>query len=270
MARSFLVVAAGILCALVCSDSTAYADEPVTVDVAPRQLAVGLTCQTAKSVVVSPGFASLSSDERDQALIMMANCATAEHNQEHPDDPQTVVVGADPNSGGDKIFFKTISLKTAQEVRDACRVVGQATFAFLNATTNVAPPVKVVVGVAGAATNQGGVQCDAFMDGLQHNNPMVVFAPQIISGAAITVKILSMIGAKAPAAAIQNEVNKIGQQAGNTLAHGVQEIKDHPLILLAGPAAVIAAPIAPKVHVSCKLQVKCEWHGLKSSCHNMC
>jgi hypothetical protein len=167
-------LAAMALLVLTTNAHTARAQDTQTVNVAPRQLAVSLTCDNVKKVIQSASFASLSAEDRDQALIVLADCATAEHNQEHPNDPQVTIVGADPNASGDKVFFKTISRKQADQVEAACHLVGQATFAFLNAATTVTPPIKVLVGVAGAATDQGGIQCYAYMNALQNNNPMVV------------------------------------------------------------------------------------------------
>jgi hypothetical protein len=207
---------------------------------------------------------------------MMGHCAAAEHNQEHPDDLQAVVVGPDPQGTDDKIFFKTIPVGQADQVHAVCLRAGQAAFAFMNAADNIAPPIKVVVGAVGAATDNGAVDCDGYLHALQKDNPFVILVPGIISGSAVTVKILDMIGAKRPAAEVQAAVDNVGHQAGNVLAKGADEIKKHPLILLAAPAAPLVALAAathvplPTVHVSCKLQVRCSFHGLHSSCKNMC
>lgn len=252
-------------------------EEPQIVKVAPRQLAVSVTCDAAKSAVNSSTFASLGVEDRDQVLITIGACAAAEHNKEHPDDPQIIVVGANPNLtySDDKVFMKTIPLKQTQAVQLICEFVGRATFAFLNKSTPVAASPKVLVGAAGATTDKGPVECGAFLRELGKDNPMVVFAPQIISGVPVTINVLRMIGAQKPAAEVQQQVDEVDKVAGNVVARGEGEVKSRPLILLAGPAASLVtgslkiSPL-PKANVSCKLTMRCELIGANARCHNMC
>ena len=147
-----------------------------------------------------------------------------------------MVVGADPNaSGADKIFVQTIPKNDAGKVHAVCVLAGKATLAYTQAST--APPqADAVVAGADVLTSSGKVDCDDFLRATYAANPLVVLAPAAISGSAISVHILNMIGLRKPGAEVQAAVDNLGRQVAGSVAMSGEQIRKQPQIVLESPA----------------------------------
>ena len=209
---------------------------PVRPVIAQKQLVSGTNCQTAAHATAKPDFLSKSAEYRDDVLITTRYCSATAHNQLTPTKPEIVVVSADPNaSGGTKIFVKTIVRNDAKQVHDTCVLAGKATFRFTQAPTAVTPPADAVVAGADVLTSSGKVDCDDFLRATGTANPLVVFAPSVISGFAISVHILNMIGLKKPGSEVQAAVDNLRQQVAGSVATSGEEIRKQPQIVLESP-----------------------------------
>jgi hypothetical protein len=97
-------------------------------------------------------------------------------------------------------------------------------------------------------TDSGHTDCDSFIHAAQVGNPLIVVAPSIIAGSGVTVHILSMIGANAAATVVQAETDRVGQVVSKLASTSINEVKNNPLILVAGaPALAVQNPTVAKV-----------------------
>jgi len=200
---------------------------------AQKQLVSGTDCQSAAIAIAKPDFPSKSAEYRDDVLITTRYCSATAHNQLTPADPQIVVVSADPNaSGDDKIFFKTIQKNDAKKVHDACVAAGQATLAYLQATAATAPQADTVIAGGDVLTSTGRLDCDGFLRATAADNPLIVLAPSVISGSAISVHILNLIGLKRPATEVEVAVAALGHRVSGVVASSADEIRERPQIIL--------------------------------------
>jgi hypothetical protein len=149
-----------------------------------------------------------------------------------------VVVGADPNaSGAVKIFVQTIPGNDARKVHDVCVLAGKATLAYTQASTTATPQADAAVAGADVLTSSGKVDCEDFLRATYPANPLVVLAPAVISGSAISVHILNMIGLKKPGAEVQAAVDNLGRQVAGSVATSAEQIRKQPQIVLGSPGA---------------------------------
>jgi hypothetical protein len=208
---------------------------PVRPVMAQKQLVSATNCQNAAHAPSKPDFLSTSAEYRDDVLITARYCSATAHNQLTPTEPEIVFVSADPNaSGDDKIFFKTVPKNDSKKVHTACVRAGKAAFAYLQATT---PQADAVIAGADVLTSSGKVDCDGFLRATESDNPLVVLAPGAISGSAISVHILNMIGLKKPAIEVQAAVDNLGHQVAGSVALSADEIRKHPQLVLGPPGS---------------------------------
>jgi hypothetical protein len=205
--------------------------------VAQKQLVSGTNCQTAANPPSKkPGFLSSGAEYRDDVLITTRYCGATAHNQLTPTQPEIVVVGADPDASGDvKVFIKTISKNDAKKVHDTCVLAGKATFAYVQPPTTTTAQADAVIAGVDVLTSSGKVDCDGFLRTTGADNPLVVVAPSVISGSAISVHTLNMIGLKEPATEVQAAVDNLGHQVASSVALTADEIRKHPQIVLGPP-----------------------------------
>jgi hypothetical protein len=225
---------AALVCLSLAVGSVAFAvaGTPVRPVIAQKQLVSRTNCQTAAYAASSPDFVSKSVEYRDDVHITTRYCSATAHNQLAPTKPQIVVVGADPAaSGEDKIFFKTIPLNDAKKVHDTCVLAGKATFVYSQAAAATAPQTDAVIVGADVLTDSGKVDCEDFVRATAADNPLVVLAPGVLSGTAISVPILNMIGHKRPATEVQAEIDNLGHQVAGSVAMSADEIRKHPQII---------------------------------------
>jgi hypothetical protein len=203
-----------------------------------KQLVSGTNCQTAAQAEAKPDFLSKSAEYRDDVLITTRYCSATAHNQLTPTKPEIVVVGADPNaSGAVKIFVQTIPGNDARKVHDVCVLAGKATLAYTQASTTATPQADAAVAGADVLTSSGKVDCEDFLRATYAANPLVVLAPAAISGSAISVHILNMIGLKKPRAEVQAAVDNLGHQVAGSVAMSGEQIRKQPQIVLGSPGA---------------------------------
>lgn len=238
---SFAARAAAVTVALALGGATlAAADTPLRPALAQKQLVSATDCQRASDPPSkTPGFLSSSAEYRDDVLITTRYCSATAHNQLSPMQPHIVVVGADPAaSGAVKIFVKTIPAKSAKKVHDTCSLAGTAAFVYLQGPSLVPPgaPAQANPASSGAdvTTGSGKVDCDEFLRATGAANPLVVLAPAAISGSAVSVHILNMIGSKAPAAEVQAAADGLGQ-AAKSFGLSSDDIRKQPQIILGLP-----------------------------------
>jgi len=210
---------------------------PVRAVMAQKQLVSGTNCQNAANTAAQPDFLSKSAEYRDDVRITTRYCSATSHNQLTPTEPEIVVVSADPTASGEtKIFFKTIAKNDAKKVHAACVLAGKATFAYLQASaTATTSQADAVIAGADVLTGSGKVDCDGFLRATEAANPLVVLAPGVISGVAISVHILNMIGLKKPASEVQAAVDSLGHQVAGSVAANTDEIRRQPQIVLGPP-----------------------------------
>ena len=213
---------------------------PVRSVLAQKQLVSGTNCQTAHHPPPKkPDFLSNSAEYRDDVLITTRYCSATAHNQLTPTKPEIVVVSADPNASGDnKIFIKTVPKYNAKEVHAACALAGKAAFTYLQTSTSSATPqADAVIAGSDVLTGSGKVDCDSFLRATGADNPLVVLAPGAISGFAISVHILNMIGLKKPATEVQAAVDDLGHQVAGSVALSADDVRKYPQIV-AGPSGL--------------------------------
>ena len=206
---------------------------PVRPAMAQKQLVSGTNCQTAAHATSKPDFLSKSAEYRDDVLITTRYCSATAHNQLTPAKPEIVVVGADPSaSGGVKIFIKTIPKNDAKKVHGTCVLAGKAALSYAPASTTAAPQADAAIAGVDVLTSSGKVDCGGFLPATDAANPLVVLAPSVISGSAISVHILNMIGLKKPGTEVQAAVDKLGHQVAGSIATSGEEIRKQPQIVL--------------------------------------
>ena len=210
----------------------AVSETPVRSVLAPKQLVSRTNCQTAAHETSKPDFLSKSLEYRDDVHVTTHYCSASAHNQLAPTKPQIVVVGANPSASGEaKIFYKTIPQNDAKKVHDTCILAGKAAFAYMQAAATTTPQSNTVIAGVDVLTDSGKVDCDGFLRATAADNPLVVLAPGMISGTAISVRILNMIGHKRPAAEVQAAADNLGQQVAGSVAMSTDEIRKHPQII---------------------------------------
>jgi hypothetical protein len=97
------------------------------------------------------------------------------------------------------------------------------------------PPADAVIAGTDVVTSSGKVDCDGFLRATGADNPLVVLAPNAISGSAISVHILNMIGLKKPATEVQAAVDNLGHQVAGSVTLSTEEVRAHPQIVLGRP-----------------------------------
>jgi hypothetical protein len=193
---------------------------------AQKQLVSGTNCQTAAQATAKPDFLSKSAAYRADVLVTTRYCSATAHNQLTPANPEIVVVGADPNaSGADKIFVRSIPKSDATKVHDTCVLAGKAAFAYT-------PQADAASAGTDVQTSSGKVDCADFLRATDAANPLVVLVPSAISGSAVSVHILSLIGLKRPGTEVQAAVDELGHQVQGSVAMSGEEIRKHPQIVL--------------------------------------
>jgi hypothetical protein len=203
---------------------------------AQKQLVSGTNCQTAAQAAAKPDFLSKSAEYRGDVLITTRYCSATAHNQLTPTKPEIVVVGADPHaSGADKVFVQTIPKNDARKVHDVCVLAGKATLAYTQVSMTATPQADAVVAGTDVLTSSGKVDCEDFLRATYAANPLVVLAPAVISGSAISVHILNMIGLRKPAAEVQAAVDNLGRQVAGSVAISGEQIRKQPQIVLPSP-----------------------------------
>jgi hypothetical protein len=203
---------------------------------AQKQLVSGTNCQTAAQAAAKPDFLSKNAEYRGDVLITTRYCSATAHNQLTPTKPEIVVVGADPNaSGAEKIFVQTIPKNDARKVHDVCVLAGKATLAYTQASTTATPQANAVVAGADVLTSSGKVDCEDFLRATYAANPLVVLAPAVISGSAISVHILNMIGLSKPGAEVQAAVDNLGHEVAGSVATSGEQIRKQPQLVLESP-----------------------------------
>jgi hypothetical protein len=210
---------------------------PVRPTLTQKQLVSATNCQTAAHAPAKPQFLSTNAEYRDDVVITTRYCSATAHNQLTPTKPEILVVSADPTAAGDhKIFFRTIRPYDAHAVHDTCVLAGKAAFAYLQAST-ATPQSDAAIAGADVLTSSGKMDCDGFLRTTDAKNPLVVLAPAGLTGAAISVHILNMIGLKRPTAEVQAAVDTLGHQVAGSVALSADEIRKQPQIVLGAPGA---------------------------------
>jgi hypothetical protein len=215
----------------------AAAGTPVRPVVAQKQLVSGTNCQTAANPSKKrPDFLSSNAEYRDDVLITTRYCSATAHNRLTATKPEIVVVSADPNApSDDKVVIRTILKNDANKVHDTCVLAGKATLAYLQASTTAMPQADAPIEGADVLTGSAKVDCDGFLLATDADNPLVVFAPGVISASAISVHILNMIGHKRPASEVQAAVGDLGHRVAGSVASSADEIRKRPQLVLGPP-----------------------------------
>jgi hypothetical protein len=119
----------------------------------------------------------------------------------------------------------------AKKVHETCVLAGNATFAYLQAAAAATPQTDAVIAAVDVLTDSQKVDCDGFLRATAADNPLVVLAPGVISGTAISVRILNTIGLKRRATEVQAAVDNLGHQVAGSIAMSADEIRKHPQII---------------------------------------
>lgn len=193
-----------------------YADEP-KINVATLETEV--SCEDARKRVATQGY---SSPEEGQILLMkITQCDTKQWNTDHPEDPKVTVVS---ESAEGKILFNTISIKDAEKIRDAAKVIAGAT---LIAELGASDPLTMTIVTAG-----GDYTVDAYFDAAKKSDPLIIVFPTLIPGNKLTTDALVALKLKKPA-----EV---------TIQKTEEHLKKHPEDLIA-PTVTVPTREAVKV-----------------------
>jgi len=236
-ARALAAATAVSLCVGIVGVTFAVAGDAARPVLAPRQLVSHTDCQTAAQAAAKPDFLAKSAEFRDDVHISTRYCSATAHNQLSPSKAQIVVVGADPQgSRENKVFLKTIPANDAKKVHETCVRAGTAAPPYSQSAAPTAPG-ESATGGADVLTDSGKVDCEEFLRSTAADSPLVVLAPAALSGTAVSVHILNMIGHQRPAAEVQAEMDALGHQVATSAAMSPEERRKHPQIILptAGP-----------------------------------
>jgi hypothetical protein len=183
---------------------------------APRQLVTQFSCADARDLEASLGkVAAMSGDERRELEIVWAACAAGQHNQDHPDQPQAVLVAPSSSAPAtqNKTYVTTVRLADGEAIRDFCEKAGGQV-------------------AAGGAP----VSCESFVRGAKAS--LIVLAPASASGVAVTTRVMAVIGSGDPDNRLAYETGRVAKMTRETAAQGVQAAIDHPLLQVASNGGV--------------------------------
>jgi hypothetical protein len=180
----------------------------------PRQLVTQFSCADARDLEASLGkVGAMSGDERRELEIVWAACATGQHNQDHPDQPQIVLVAPSSSAPAtqDKTYVATVRLADGEGIRDFCEKAGG--------------PVA-----AGGAP----VSCESFVRGAKAS--VIILAPASIGGPAVTTRVLALIGSGDPDHKLDYETGRVAKATRGSAATGIQATIEHPILQVASSA----------------------------------
>jgi hypothetical protein len=182
----------------------------------PRQLVTQFSCADARDLEASLGkVGPMSGDERRELEIVWAACAAGQHNQDHPDQPQIVLVTPSSSAPAtqDKTYVATVRLADSEAIRDFCEKAGG--------------PVA-----AGGAP----VSCESFVRGAKAS--VIILAPASVGGPAVTTRVLALIGSGDPDHKLGYETGKVAKATRGSAAAGAQATIDHPILQVASSGGV--------------------------------
>jgi len=215
------------------------------------QLVVTHDCETARQVIAnSAELIKLNIDDRQALYIAVEQCAVNERNAllaKEPEKQEVTVVAPDEDG---RIFFKSIKRTDAEALADICKTVSRVAIGLIPDLSTQALSAKL---------DAGKVQCQSLLKSAVNDNPLIILAPEYVTGPAMTVAALRAIGLKKPAAEIQKQITDVDQRIGQISRETGAEIKKHPLILLAGPTGVAATAVVKAVGKDmCRLKISCK------------
>jgi hypothetical protein len=182
----------------------------------PRQLVTQFSCADARDMEASLGkVAALSEDARLEVQIVWATCAVGQHNQDHPDQRQVVLVAPSTSAPAtqDKTYVATVRLADGEGIREFCD--------------------KTATSVA---TEAGPVSCDSFVRAAK--TALILLAPASAGGTAVTTHVLSLIGSGDPDGHLQFEVQRVAKATRGSAAKGIQGAIDTPILQVASNGGV--------------------------------
>lgn len=231
--KQFVGLPLGISAFVLLFSAAAWGDE---ISVTPRQLVVGLTCSEVDEALKADNFNKLDATEAEEVILQKEKCRVEARNKAKPDDQEIMVIAAGqrPDKANSKIFFATLKPSDVRNIENTCRLLAKQTSNVINTLGGVPTVGQASAQVLMVATDGGKVQCDALLSGLKDDNPFVVLAPSLITGAAISTRILAMMGENKTAREVQAAVDNLGREAGNAIKVGAREVKKHPILLLPG------------------------------------
>ena len=141
-----------------------------------------------------------------EITLVSAKCLAEKHNSENQDDPVVVIVGKDQNNQANvssKIFFDIIHVKDATHMAEACAYASAAAGLFVDE-------------LAGAV---GEYSCGAYLEAAVNDDPMLIFAPMMIPGEKLTVRVLDYIG-------LGDDYLKAVEKAKKPLAKSIEKGKE--------------------------------------------
>jgi hypothetical protein len=182
----------------------------------PRQLVTQFSCAEARDLEASLGkVASLSADTRRELEIVWTTCAAQQHNQDHPDQLQVVLVApaASAPATQNKTYVATVRLADGDGVREFCGKAG-----------------------ASVATDAGPVSCESFVGGAKA--ALIVFAPASVGGGAVTARVLALAGSGDPDHHLAYETERVAKLTRASAAQGMQATLEHPMLQVAANGGV--------------------------------
>ncbi len=199
-------------------------------DAKPRQLVTQYSCSDVQTIEADLGKANgLTPDARAEVRIVGAKCAADAHNKANPGQPVAVLIAPDRAAlaTDNKTFLKTVALSDAAGVAAYCAVAGT--------------PV---------VTGKGPVACDAFVRGAKDS--LVVLTPAEGTGAAVTVRILALIGSGDPDGHLAGQERLIARTTRDVAAKDAQGAADQPLLLVSstGPGSALGGTGGQALHAS--------------------
>jgi len=182
----------------------------------PRQLVTQFSCADARDLEASLGkVGPMSGDERRELEIVWSACAAGQHNQDHPDQPQIVLVTPSSSAPAtqDKTYVATVRLADGEAIRDFCEKAGGSV-------------------AAGGAP----VSCESFVRGAKAS--VIVLAPASVGGPAVTTRVLALIGSGDPDHKLDYETGRVAKATRGSAATGAQAAIDHPILQVASSGGV--------------------------------
>jgi hypothetical protein len=248
-----------LLCALVssllgCSHSPQPSPQPSprVAKLKPRKLVVRYSCDDALALIADKAkYATLTADNLNEVTAVVLTCNAKSYNKEHPDDPRTVVIAPVADDPNQKVEMRTVPLHDFSQIRDVCYAAGTAYFAYAETVSTATPITKAIVTGVDVVTDSGHTDCNSFVHGAEVENPLVVFAPSVISGSGVSMRVLNMIGAGDAANQVQAAVDQVGAAVKDTGAQTVQDVVKNPLhyvppdVQNIGPVVIVTPPLPP-------------------------
>ncbi|WP_299432969.1 hypothetical protein [uncultured Aquimarina sp.] len=141
---------------------------------------VNLTCEEALNIIQDE---KTGLDDYNYALSILSKCKLEKYKESHPDEKIMSVGYFDKNK--EKILFETLKYNTAEEIRDASKIIVNL---YIENFGEVDPVTSGILYLGSDYT------IDAFFESAVVDDPMIILAPLTIPGTKLGKDTLAELG----------------------------------------------------------------------------